>query len=72
MARRAVVLREGALGPEHPEMAADLAALAARLDGQGQYAEAEALYQRALALKEQLLGRKHLDVALTAHNLAML
>src|SRR3954470_7648413 len=34
-ARRSVALRAEALGPRHPDVAADLAALAALLDGQG-------------------------------------
>ena len=39
---------------------------------QGRYAEAEPLYQRALAIREEKLGPEHLYVALTLHNLALL
>ena len=38
----------------------------------GNYAEAEALYQRALAITENALGREHLDVATVLDNLAQL
>jgi len=39
LARRAVAIRTRTLGPEHPDVAADMAALAALLDGQGKYDE---------------------------------
>ncbi len=35
------------------------------------FAEAEPLYQRALAMKEKLLGKHHPDVAMTLNNLAV-
>ena len=35
-------------------------------------ADAEALYRRALSIKESLLGRDHPDVALSLNNLALL
>src|SRR5262245_9215937 len=38
-ARRSVEIREGLLGPDHPDTAADVAALAALLDGQHKYEE---------------------------------
>src|SRR5437899_2606067 len=55
-ARQSVAIREQALGPDHPEVAADVAALAALLDGQGKWDEAEALYRRALAIFERVHG----------------
>ena len=55
-ARRSVAIREKALGPDHPDVAADLAALAALLDGQGKYAEAEARYRRALTVFERVFA----------------
>src|SRR4029450_4975001 len=51
-ARRSVELRERALGSEHPAVAADVAALAALIDAQGRFDEAEAMYLRALATFE--------------------
>src|SRR5262249_60525157 len=49
LARRAVQLRRRALGPDHPDVAADQAALAAILDGEGRRKEAERLYLCALS-----------------------
>jgi tetratricopeptide (TPR) repeat protein len=45
-AREAVHLRISSLGPSHPDVAADKAALAAILEGLGRYAEAEACSRR--------------------------
>jgi tetratricopeptide (TPR) repeat protein len=39
---------------------------------QGRYAEAEPLYQRSLAIREQALGAEHPDVAQSLNNLAEL
>jgi tetratricopeptide (TPR) repeat protein len=54
---------EKALGPEHPDVANGLHNLAALYVTQGQYAEAEPLLQRALAIREKALGPEHPDVA---------
>jgi hypothetical protein len=48
-----VKIRERTLGPDHSDVAGDLAALAPLLDGQGKYDEAEALYRQALAIFER-------------------
>ncbi len=53
-------------------MAADLTALAALLDGQRKYSQAEKLYRRALAVFERVYGRNHYEVAVTLNNLAAL
>jgi len=50
-ARRGLEIREQALGPDHPAVAADAEGLAAILDGLGQRDEAEALYRRARAIR---------------------
>jgi tetratricopeptide (TPR) repeat protein len=42
------------------------------LNDRGQYREAEPLFVRALASREQLLGAEHLDTALSLNNLATL
>jgi tetratricopeptide (TPR) repeat protein len=42
------------------------------LDDQAQYPQAEPLYQRALAIREQVLGPQHPDTALSLNNLAFL
>jgi tetratricopeptide (TPR) repeat protein len=39
---------------------------------EGKYSEAEGLYKRALAIREQALGTSHPDVARTLDNMAIL
>ena len=51
--RQALKAREGALGPDHPEVAASLTRLARQSYTKGDYAAAKPLYERALAI-----GRK--------------
>ena len=67
--RRAVELRERALGPGAREVAADRAALAAILDELGRGAEAEALLREALRVFERELGPDDHEVAVTLANL---
>ena len=69
-ARRSVELRERALGPDHPHVAADLAALAAIVDGQGHHDEAEGMYERALGIFERTYGPDHYEIAVNLNNLA--
>ncbi len=69
-ARHAVRLRTKLLGSRHPAVAADLTALAALLDRQGQFVEAERLYHRALAILEREHGAEHHLVAVALNNLA--
>ena len=69
-ARRSVELRERALGPDHPAVAADVAALAAIVDGLGRHDEAEALYLRALGTFERVYGPDHYEIAVNLNNLA--
>ncbi len=69
-ARRSVELRERALGPDHPHVAADLAALAAIVDGQGRHDEAETMYERALSIFERTYGPDHYEIAVNLNNLA--
>jgi tetratricopeptide (TPR) repeat protein len=52
-ARHSVVIREQALGCEHEDLAADLAALAAILEAQNKIDDAELLYRRALDVFER-------------------
>ncbi len=42
------------------------------LDDRAQYLEAEPLYERALAIREEVLGARHPDTALSLNNLATL
>jgi tetratricopeptide (TPR) repeat protein len=68
--RRAVMLREAALGPNHVEVAADVAALAALVEGAGRLDEAAALYRRALSVFRRRLGPRHSEVGLCLSGLA--
>jgi tetratricopeptide (TPR) repeat protein len=69
--RRALAIREKALGPEHPDTAESLNNLASLLYEKGDYAEAEPLYRRALAIRERALGPEHPDAARSLTNLAL-
>ena len=68
--KRALVIREKALGASHPDVAQTLNNLAIVYRDQGKYGEAEGLLKRALAIREQALGANHPDVAQTLNNLA--
>jgi tetratricopeptide (TPR) repeat protein len=70
--RRALAIREKALGPDHPDVATSLDNLAQLLEERGDYAGAEPLYRRALAIDEKALGPDHPDVATRLNDLAML
>ncbi|HLZ64194.1 MAG TPA: FxSxx-COOH system tetratricopeptide repeat protein [Ktedonosporobacter sp.] len=70
--RRALSIREQALGPDHPIVAHTLHDLANLSRAQGKYQEADLLYQRALSIREQALGPDHPLVATTLTNLAIL
>ncbi len=52
LAKRAVAIREAALGPDHPDLAHSLHILGGLHAMQARYAEAEARARRALALRE--------------------
>jgi tetratricopeptide (TPR) repeat protein len=58
------------LGREHPAVATSLNGLAALYYSQGRYSEAEPLYGRSLAIREQQLGSEHPHVAASLNNLA--
>ena len=57
------VLLTRELGPEHPELARSLHALAYRYHRQAEFATAEPLYARALAIQEKSLGTDAPEVA---------
>ncbi|MEU0785385.1 tetratricopeptide repeat protein [Streptomyces sp. NPDC006173] len=71
-ARRAVAIRERALSPTHPEVAADRAALAPILMGLGRLEEAEVLLRDAMATFETAYGPAHYDYVIALGNLAAL
>ena len=58
------------LGPEHPDTAQTIYNLALLYQNQGQFEEAESLYQRALAIDEKVYGQDHLEVATDLSSLA--
>ena len=70
--RRALSIREAALGPDHPDVATSLTNLAALYQVQGRYADAEPLHRRALVIDEAALGPDHPSVATDLNNLAEL
>jgi CHAT domain-containing protein len=67
--KRALVIREKSLGPDHPDVAQTLNSLAMTLKHQDRYADAEPLYKRALAIQEKTLGTNHPEVAWSLNNL---
>lgn len=71
-ARQSVEAREAELGPDHVAVAADVAALAALVEGRGRLDEAAALYERALGVFRRQLGAVNTEVALNLSGLASL
>jgi tetratricopeptide (TPR) repeat protein len=69
---RALAIREKALGPEHPDVAASLDILAGLYDDQARYAQAKPLYRRALAIRRKALSPEHPHLATSFNNLAIL
>jgi tetratricopeptide (TPR) repeat protein len=59
-------------GPQDSRLAQSLDHLARLYHDQGKYTEAEALYQRTLAIVEKVRGPEHPDVAASLNNLAWL
>ncbi len=59
LAERALDLREKALGPNHPEVAAALNLLGMICTARSDYNRAESLFQRALAINEKAFGPEH-------------
>jgi tetratricopeptide (TPR) repeat protein len=70
--KRALAVREKALGASHAYVGATLNNLALVHRDQGKDAEAEGLFERALAIRETALGASHPDVARTLSNMAIL
>lgn len=58
VANEALAIREKALGPEHPDVAASLSNLGLLCLHQGRYAEAEPFLKRALAIYEKAPPRQ--------------
>jgi len=60
------------LGEEHPDTARNFNDLALLYYKQGRYAEAQSLFERALAISQRVLGEEHPDTARNLNNLALL
>src|SRR5712692_8185261 len=70
--KRALAIREQALGASHPNTAQSLNNLAVLYCKQGRYEEAEPLYKRALAICEQIFDSQHPFIADVLENYAYL
>ena len=70
MHRRALAIRRGLLGAQHPAVADSLDNLGRALWSQSKLAEAEAIHREGLAIRRRLLGREHHEVAVSLNNLA--
>ncbi len=68
--RWALVVREEAFGPNHPDVATACHILGVMYAEQEKFAEAEPLLQRALHIRTGALGPTHSEVALTIEDLA--
>jgi tetratricopeptide (TPR) repeat protein len=70
--RRALAIREEALGPDHPDTASSLNNLGYLLQDMGDLAGARPYYERALAITEATMGPDHPDTASSLNNLGYL
>lgn len=65
-------IREKELGPDHVDVAASLNNIAVLLKTSGQFEEAEEMYNRSIAIKENALGPNHPQVLILSVLLAHL
>jgi CHAT domain-containing protein/Tfp pilus assembly protein PilF len=70
LARRAVSIREAALGPDHLDTATSLNNLGSVYLMAGRYDQATLAYGRAYGIRLEALGRDHHDVAVVLNNIA--
>lgn len=70
MYKRFLLVREKALGPDHPEIATVLNNLGSLYETQGRLREAEAAHARALPIFEKTHGADHPNTATSVNNLA--
>ena len=69
--RRAQIITEQALGPEHLDLADVLNDFANLLSRKSDYAQAKRLHLRTLMIREKSLGAEHASVAASLNNLAI-
>jgi len=65
---RAVEIKKGILGAEHPDLAVSLRNLGVCFTKSGDYAKARPFFEEALELQERSLGPEHLEVAQTLND----
>jgi tetratricopeptide (TPR) repeat protein len=66
----ALAIRERTLGPEHPDVARTLGALARLHHARQEHADARALHERALSIYEKVFGAEHPDTVMGLNSLA--
>lgn len=69
--REALTIRESLLGPNHPDVAESLDALATVYYDQARFEKAEKLLERSVAIDEKDLGSRNPDTATKLHHLAV-
>ena len=67
-----MAIDEHSYGPDHPNVASDLAGLASLLQDTNRLSAAEPLIQRALAIDEHSYGPDHPNVATSLYHLVKL
>jgi len=72
LAEQELAIREKALGPDHPDVAKALSALAGIYRKQGRFAEAEPLYTRAVTILKKARGTDNSEFAEALNDLAVL
>jgi len=68
--REALALRQGALPPDHRDIADNLNNLALLIHARGDYAAAERMHRDSLAMRRRVLGEDHPEVSNSLNNLA--
>jgi tetratricopeptide (TPR) repeat protein len=69
---RALEIRKGIYGEQHPEIASNLHNLAVLYSAKSEYEQAESYYLKALAIREKALGDSHPELLPILRNFAEL
>jgi CHAT domain-containing protein/Tfp pilus assembly protein PilF len=72
LAERALAIREGVLGPDHPDVALTLNSLGMLYSNNEDFLRAESLLRRSLAIDEKVFGKDHPNLAIVSGNLGTL